>query len=250
MIGMPALALAMLSLLFLAYWHRQRKWVWLAALSSCCLRLSVLTKLFTGLLAPIFLIGLLLDEYSPKPEQPAKPGSRSCFPAVVWGVIFGLLGLVLGLALVGVDNIPQLLQSHLAASRSAPNLTGGVYARLVFATRDPDPDSGCWWARSCRSSARAGLRSIRWHGRVLAYLLAGGSHTGLGPPPVTHHHPGCACWQPSQFMRSSTARSWSNLIIKPLTLNLRQFIDRPVAGGIHGLLFPIPDERAVQLPQS
>ncbi len=121
MIGMPAIALAMLSMLFLAYWHRQRKWVWLA-LSAVVLALSVLTKLFTGLLAPIFLIGLVADEYArlrAHGKVQGKTWLQILFPAFVWGVIFGLLGLVLGLALVGVDNIPQLLQAHLLASSAA-----------------------------------------------------------------------------------------------------------------------------------
>ncbi len=62
MIGLPAISLAMVSLLFLAYWHYRRKWVWLV-LSAIFLALSVLIKLFTGLLAPIFVAGLLLHEF-------------------------------------------------------------------------------------------------------------------------------------------------------------------------------------------
>lgn len=179
MIGMPAIALAMLSLLFLAYWHRQRKWIWLA-LSAAILTLSVLTKLFTGLLAPIFLIGLVTDEYY-RGKAAGKTWLQILFPGVVWGVIFGLLGLVIGLALVGWDNIPQLLQSHLAAA-SAPQ-----YAQTEFTLG--------WYLRplipflvlsilgatlTIQRKSWLSLYLVAWAG--LAYALLAG-HT-----PVWDHH--------------------------------------------------------------
>jgi len=115
MIGLPAISLAMLSLLFIAYWHDQQKWIWLA-LSAIFLALSVLTKLFTGLLAPIFLTGLLLHALQGKSN---KTWLQIIFPAVVWGGIFGLVGVSLGLWLVGPQNLPQLLDAHLAATTAA-----------------------------------------------------------------------------------------------------------------------------------
>jgi 4-amino-4-deoxy-L-arabinose transferase-like glycosyltransferase len=52
MIGMPSIALAAVSMVFVAFWHRQHRNLWLG-LSGFALALSVLIKLFTGLLAPI-----------------------------------------------------------------------------------------------------------------------------------------------------------------------------------------------------
>jgi len=61
MVGLPAIALAMTAMLALAYWHTQRKPLFLIV-SAVLLSLSLLTKLFTGVLAPVFLIGLLAGE--------------------------------------------------------------------------------------------------------------------------------------------------------------------------------------------
>ncbi len=112
MIGLPAITLAMLSLLCIIFWHKQRKslWLWLGAIA---LSLSVLTKLFTVFLAPIFIAGIILGEYT------AKDGLFNWWkvlrPALVWGLVFSLLTLGLGLTLVGPTNAPQLLDVHLAA---------------------------------------------------------------------------------------------------------------------------------------
>src|SRR5512138_1212849 len=56
MIGVPSIALAAISMVFVVFWHQKRNNVWLV-LSGFALALSVLIKLFTGLLAPILLIG-------------------------------------------------------------------------------------------------------------------------------------------------------------------------------------------------
>lgn len=127
MIGLPALTFAMLSLLALAHWHRQRKDIWLI-LSAIALGLSILTKALTGFLAPIFLGGLLLAEYQRLGE--VRPLKRLLHPALVWlAVFFGFSG-VLGFLLVGPDTFAapslraelrlntilwQLIQPHLAA---------------------------------------------------------------------------------------------------------------------------------------
>ena len=52
MIGLPAIALALLSLLAISHWHKEGRRLWLV-LSGLALALSVMTKLFTGLLAPL-----------------------------------------------------------------------------------------------------------------------------------------------------------------------------------------------------
>src|SRR6266498_5282182 len=62
MIGVPSIALAVVSMLFVTLWHQQRKNLWLV-LSGFMLAMSVLIKLFTGLLAPIFLIDIIIELY-------------------------------------------------------------------------------------------------------------------------------------------------------------------------------------------
>jgi hypothetical protein len=72
------------------------------------------------------LIGLLINEYL-RGKAADKTWFQILFPDVVWGAIFGLLGLSIGLALVGPENIPQLYQSHLAAT-SAPQFSQAEYS--------------------------------------------------------------------------------------------------------------------------
>ena len=112
MIGLPSITLAMVSLLGVMLWHVQKKNGWLA-LSGFALGLSVLIKLFTGFLAPIFLIGLTLAAYA---ENKKDGFSWKIFrPAFIWGLCFASLVIFLGVGLVGFQNLWQIIYPHLAA---------------------------------------------------------------------------------------------------------------------------------------
>jgi 4-amino-4-deoxy-L-arabinose transferase-like glycosyltransferase len=112
MIGVPSIALATVSLLFIALWHIRRKSMWLA-LSSFALVLSVLIKLFTGFLIPIFLVGITVSAYF----DDTKNGFswKMLRPALTWGVCFMVLGGLLGLALIGPQNAWSIIFPPLAA---------------------------------------------------------------------------------------------------------------------------------------
>lgn len=114
MVGIPALALAMLALLFLGYWHSRRESIWLV-LSGAALALSILTKLFTGILAPVFLIGLLAAEINQLPVD--RSWRKTLTPALLWGLSFTLVAAALSYAMVGPENLAQLLQPHLNAAQ-------------------------------------------------------------------------------------------------------------------------------------
>jgi hypothetical protein len=114
MIGLPSITFAMLSMLAIILWHQRHQRIWLV-LSAVALGLSLLIKLFTGFLAPIFILGLVIFEYARSKED--RNWLKILFPAVLWGLIFATFTLVLGLFLVGIDNIPQLITVHLAADR-------------------------------------------------------------------------------------------------------------------------------------
>ncbi|MGD8621486.1 MAG: glycosyltransferase family 39 protein, partial [Anaerolineales bacterium] len=60
MIGLPAIAFALLSFFGIAQWHRKSSSIWLL-LSAAALGLSIMTKLFTAFLAPIFFTGIVLS---------------------------------------------------------------------------------------------------------------------------------------------------------------------------------------------
>lgn len=113
MIGLPAMAMASISLLFLILWHIFRRDFWLV-LSGFSLGLSVLIKLFTGFLAPVFLIGMTIDQVHRYKNQGF---SINWFkPAIIWGLSFGGLVTTLSMILVGPDNLIDIIQPHLTAS--------------------------------------------------------------------------------------------------------------------------------------
>ena len=113
MIGLPSIAFAMLSLLALTYWHKGNKERWLV-ISAAALSLSVLTKIFTGFLVPIFIAGLLLSRYA---DLRGKDWRRGLRPAGIWlGMFSGVTALLLML-LVGFDHLDQILLPHLFASQ-------------------------------------------------------------------------------------------------------------------------------------
>jgi 4-amino-4-deoxy-L-arabinose transferase-like glycosyltransferase len=111
MIGVPAIALAAVSMLFVTLWHKKRNNLWLV-LSGFALALSVLIKLFTGFLAPIFLIGITTAMYFDKRE--AGFSWKLLQPALLWSICFGGLAILLGLALVGSQNVWQIIFPHIA----------------------------------------------------------------------------------------------------------------------------------------
>jgi 4-amino-4-deoxy-L-arabinose transferase-like glycosyltransferase len=110
MIGVPAIALAAVSMVLVILWHQKRSSVWLV-LSGFLLALSVLIKLFTGFLAPIFLIGISLAAYFDQ----KKLSWRILRPALIWGISFAGLGLLLGFVLVGPRNVWEIIYPHLMA---------------------------------------------------------------------------------------------------------------------------------------
>lgn len=123
MIGVPSIALAGTSMVFVVLWHTRKHHLWLA-LSGFALALSVFIKLFTGFLAPIFLIGITLSEYLDRSE---KKFSWSIFqPALVWSICFVSLMTVLGLILVGPRNVWLIISPHVAAP-ATDWLQGGAY---------------------------------------------------------------------------------------------------------------------------
>lgn len=113
MIGLPAIALAAVAMLFVVLWHRSRKGFWLV-LSGFALALSVLIKLFTGFLAPVFLIGVTIAVYAESREAGVS-WRKVLRPAWVWGICFVSLAALLGLILIGPQNVWSIILPHTAA---------------------------------------------------------------------------------------------------------------------------------------
>jgi hypothetical protein len=112
MIGLPSIAFAVLSLASLTAWHQKKKTLWLV-LSAVLLGLSVLTKLWTGVLAPIFLAGIFLDRFmqSNKAERWAA-ASRALF---IWGIALALTSLGVMVITIKPGELLQVLVQQLMA---------------------------------------------------------------------------------------------------------------------------------------
>lgn len=112
MIGVPSIALAMAAMLFVVLWHQKRRGFWLV-LSGFALALSMLTKLFTGFIAPILLAGMTISAYLESRHESFS--WKILHPAILWSISFASLGIVLGLVLVGPQNLTAITAPHLAA---------------------------------------------------------------------------------------------------------------------------------------
>ena len=115
MVGLPAIALALLSFYALSLWHKYGDVKWLL-LSAIALGLSVMTKAFTAILGPIFLSGILLSGW--KDYRQHRDWFKACMPSAVWLAIFSVtVGSIL-LIVVKPANVFQLIQGHLLAGDS------------------------------------------------------------------------------------------------------------------------------------
>ncbi len=111
MVGLPCIALAMGAILSIIWWHSTHKTIWLI-ISALLLSLSILTKLFTFFLAPIIVIGIVLDRAKNLKKASWQKKLRS---PILWIVIFCSFSLLILLSFIGIDNIHLLLENHTSA---------------------------------------------------------------------------------------------------------------------------------------
>jgi len=135
MVGLPALSLAVAALAFQIFWHRDRRVSWLV-LSALLLAISIQTKLFTAVLAPVFAVGVIVPGLY---RLRSREGSwkEIIRPALIWGLVFGLAMLTITLVWIRPENLPMLFTGHLAAS-SVSAFQGAEYD-LSFQLRDAGP---------------------------------------------------------------------------------------------------------------
>ena len=114
MVGLPCITLAMTAVLSIILWHSTGKNLWLV-ISAVFLSLSVLTKLFTLFLAPIILMGIVLN----RAGSSKKASWRSPIAALLWMAVFTGCSLLILLSLVGIENIYLLVDNHTSARNIA-----------------------------------------------------------------------------------------------------------------------------------
>jgi len=137
LIGLPALALAMLALATLAIWHERRQPVWLAT-SGVLFGLSICTKAFTLALAPA--IGCVLIALELRSSRPTS-FLRSLRPAAGWSLALGLTVLAILALTGGLFHLDQLVGSHAFARKMTETqastffeaIKGGPFALLLLA---------------------------------------------------------------------------------------------------------------------
>jgi hypothetical protein len=113
MIGLPSIAFALLSFVGIARWHQNKSDFWLI-FSAVFLALSVMTKIWTVILAPIFLAGIFIDKAG---LFRGNPNLRdSVRPIMTWSLGFFLVASLFILFVIRPVNVPQLISVHLAAS--------------------------------------------------------------------------------------------------------------------------------------
>lgn len=113
MIGLPAISLAFLSLAALAAWHTRPHPAWLL-LSGAALGLSVMTKLFTGFLAPIFLIGIAVaSAWDASRERLALRAAVK--PLLVWSAAFFAVFAAICLLVIQPAYLLDLILPHVKA---------------------------------------------------------------------------------------------------------------------------------------
>jgi hypothetical protein len=146
MIGVPSIALALVSVLFITAWHKKKKDLWLI-LSAITLVCSVLIKLFTGFLAPIILVGIIISAYNANNQDGFS--WKTLRPALIWGGCFAGMGLLLGLTLVGTQNIDAIISPHLSAN-TADEFQSNLFAiNPHLETTIPLIAFGIWGALVC-----------------------------------------------------------------------------------------------------
>ncbi|MBN1513889.1 MAG: glycosyltransferase family 39 protein [Phycisphaerae bacterium] len=184
MLGLPALMWAVVSLWALTVWMKRGGNPWLL-LSAVALSLSVMTKLFTGFLVPIFGTAVLIKAWWDG-RGSVKPARRLIPPAawsVAWLVLTGLMLLVI----VRPSGLTQLIRPHVEAqdvwaeaSKTTNVNTWLAGARPAGGAQDIVVLGGVGLALACLRRRWEALAPAAW--AVVAYLLLS-SHA-----PVWYHH--------------------------------------------------------------
>ena len=108
MVGLPCITGAMGAILSIILWHSSKKSIWLIV-SALLLSLSVLTKLFTFFIAPIIVVGIILERIFSKKKISWQ--QKLQLPAL-WIVIFSGFSLLILLSSIGINNVHLLLENH------------------------------------------------------------------------------------------------------------------------------------------
>jgi hypothetical protein len=133
MIGLPAIALALLALWALDRWHHRPKTIWLIV-AGVSLSLSIMTKAFTIILGPIFFAGIGISCW----RKFRRSGqSKDLFlPPAVWLAAFLAVTIIIAWLCIGLDNIGDLITVHLQSMTAAPGAFTEAPISIGYFLRD------------------------------------------------------------------------------------------------------------------
>ncbi len=178
MVGLPSIALATVSLFLVTLWHRNKRNVWLL-LAGAVLALSVLIKLFSGFLAPIFMVGIFIDEYLSN-RKAGQPWYR-LISMSLFCVSFALVITLGVIFLIKPTNVSQLVFTHTGAievNYYAKKAFGfGLYLKRLIPLCILAVAGSVWVIKTKRWFA---LYSLAWTITAFAFLSAW--------RPVWYHH--------------------------------------------------------------
>ena len=180
MIGLPSIAFALLSFVGLARWHQNKSVFWLT-FSAVFLALSVMTKIWTVILAPIFLAGIFLEKAG---LLKGKSNLRdSIRPLITWSLGFIFVVSMIVLFVIRPIYVPQLVGVHLAAGET--KVMQSIAARN---TVNSYLDDSIALILISLFGAGIAIRSKAWHALYLVAWALAGYLLLLWIVPNWHHH--------------------------------------------------------------
>jgi len=177
MIGLPALAFALLALWALIHWRPGASRWWIAA-GAVLMACSLATKLFTLFLVPLFAAWLLLAG-----RLERRPDGAWWMPALAWTAATAAAVLGLFAVLVGAGNLWQLYSPH--ASARALDLAARFDAATPIAILRDN------WQVALLAAVGTGAAAARRRYDLLvlsAWGLAALAALGLEAPVWYHHY--------------------------------------------------------------
>lgn len=180
MIGLPSIAFALLSFLGLARWHQNKSVYWLI-FSAFFLALSVMTKIWTVILAPIFLAGIFLEKVG---LLKGKSNLReSIRPLMTWSLGFILVVSMIFLFVIRPIYVTQLVSTHLAAGE-----TDIMQSIAVRSSLNSYLDDSIALYLLTLFGVVIAIRSRAWHVLYLVGWALAGYLLLLWIVPSWHHH--------------------------------------------------------------
>jgi hypothetical protein len=180
MIGLPSIAFALLSFVGLAIWHQNKSVYWLI-FSAVFLALSVMTKIWSVILAPIFIAGIFFEKAG---LLNGKSNLRNCIrPLMIWFLGFILVISMIVLFLIRPIYVTQLVSTHLAAGETDIMQSIGVRSSINSYL----DDSIALFLLSIFGVIIA-IRSRAWHVFYLVGWVLAGYLLLFWIVPNWHHH--------------------------------------------------------------